>query len=137
MDHVPRPPKTQYAWEGAAHVAFQQFGSGAADLVLEWTDDVIAVMDGAGVERATLMGIGAGGPMTMLAAASHPDRVDALVLVNTTARMLRAPDYPHGLPERVAQKILAVATWLSTSPTPGSSSSPETSTFPTSAASTR
>ena len=153
---MPQPPKTQYAWEGAAHVAFQQFGSGAADVVLvhewmshqevrwelpelawflrrfeafarvltfdkrgcglsdpvtvgalptleEWTDDVIAVMDAAGVERATLMGIGAGGPMTMLAAASHPDRVDALVLVNTTARMLRAPDYPHGFPERVAQ----------------------------------
>ena len=31
MDLVPQPPKTQYAWEGAAHVAFQQFGSGAAD----------------------------------------------------------------------------------------------------------
>ena len=146
-----RPPKTQYAWEGAAHVAFQRFGSGAADLVLvhewmshqevrwelpelagflrrfeafarvlsfdkrgcglsdpvtvgalptleEWTDDVVAVMDAAGIERATLMGIGAGGPMTMLAAATHPDRVEALVLVNTSARLLRAPGYHHGFP---------------------------------------
>jgi pimeloyl-ACP methyl ester carboxylesterase len=160
MDLVRRPPKTQYAWEGAAHVAFQRFGSGAADLVLvhewmshqevrwelpelagflrrfeafarvlsfdkrgcglsdpvtvgalptleEWTDDVVAVMDAAGVERATLMGIGAGGPMTMLAAATHPDRVEALVLVNTSARLLRAPGYHHGFPERVAQAILA------------------------------
>ena len=53
------------------------------------------------------MGIGAGGPMTILAAASHPDRVDGLVLVNTAARHLRAPDYPHGMPEAVAQAILA------------------------------
>ena len=80
---------------------------GALPTLEEWTDDVIAVMDAAGVERATLMGIGAGGPMMMLAAASHPDRVNALVLVNTAARLLRAPDYPHGFPERVAQTILA------------------------------
>ena len=80
---------------------------GALPSLEEWTDDVIAVMNAAGVERATLIGIGAGGPMTMLAAASHPDRVDALVLVNTAARLLRAPDYPQGFPERVAQTILA------------------------------
>jgi class 3 adenylate cyclase len=157
---VQEPPETQYAWDGAAHVAFQQFGSGSADLVLvhewmshqevrweqpdlarflqrlgsfarvlsfdkrggglsdpvtlgamptleEWADDVITVMDAAGVERATLLGIGAGGPMTVLAAASHPERVDGLVLVNTAARYLRAPDYPHGLPEAVAHAILA------------------------------
>jgi len=157
---VQQPPETQYAWDGAAHVAFQRFGSGETDLVLvhewlshqevrweqpelarflrrlglfarvlsfdkrgcglsdpvtlgampsleEWADDVITVMDAAGVERATLMGIGAGGPMTMLAAASHPSRVDALVLVNTAARYLRAADYPHGLPNTVAQSILA------------------------------
>jgi class 3 adenylate cyclase len=42
----------------------------------------------------------------MLAATSHPDRVDALVLVNTAARYLRAPDYPHGLPESLARRLL-------------------------------
>ncbi len=154
-----RPPETQYAWDGAAHVGYQRFGSGDADLLVvhewlshqevrweqpelarflrrlgrfarvlsfdkrgcglsdpvalaalptleEWADDVITVMDAAGVQRATLMGIGAGGPMTMLVAASHPERVDALVLVNTAARYLRAPDYPHGMPERLARKLL-------------------------------
>jgi len=45
--------------------------------------------------------------MTMLVAASHPHRVDTLVLFNTGARYLRAPDYPHGLPQEVAQRVLA------------------------------
>jgi pimeloyl-ACP methyl ester carboxylesterase len=157
---VEQPPETQYGWDGAAHVAFQQFGSGDADLVFvhewlshqevrweqpelagflrelgrfarvlsfdkrgcglsdpvslgalptleEWADDVICVMDAAGVRRATLMAIGAGGPMSMLVAASHPERVAALLLVNSTARYLRAADYPHGLPEAAARTAQA------------------------------
>ncbi len=48
-------------------------------------DDVRAVMDAAGSERATLMGISEGGPMSVLFAATYPERVERLVLVNTFA----------------------------------------------------
>jgi class 3 adenylate cyclase len=56
-------------------------------------------MDAAGCERADLVGISEGGTMAMLMAASHPDRVNALVLYGTFSRLLRAPDYPLGVTE--------------------------------------
>ncbi len=62
-----------------------------------WMDDVGAVLDATGCERAAFIGTGAGGPMTMLFAASHPDRTSKLVCVNTAARFVAAPDYPCGL----------------------------------------
>jgi class 3 adenylate cyclase len=96
-------------------LTFDKRGCGLSDPVAleamptleEWGDDVITVLNAAGVSRTALVGIGAGGPMCMLVAACHPERVDALVLVNTTARYLRAADYPHGLPQPLAQRVLA------------------------------
>jgi class 3 adenylate cyclase len=68
----------------------------------EGAADLRAVLDAVGSERATLLGISEGGPMSMLFAASHPDRTEALVPLNTYARLTRAPDYPAGLlPERM------------------------------------
>ena len=64
-------------------------------------DDVLAVMDAAGTERAALMGSLEGGPLAMLFAATHPDRVAALVLYATFARARWAPDYDWA-PERRA-----------------------------------
>lgn len=48
-------------------------------------DDVRAVLDAAGSSRATLFGISEGGPMTLLFAATHPDRVERLILANSYA----------------------------------------------------
>jgi DNA-binding SARP family transcriptional activator/pimeloyl-ACP methyl ester carboxylesterase len=58
-------------------------------------DDVRAVMDAAGSERATLFGSSEGGPMSMLFAATHPSRTAALILYGTYAKR-RDPDddYP-------------------------------------------
>ena len=56
--------------------------------------DVLAVMDAAGSERAVLFGYSEGGPMAALFAATHPDRVEALVLYGSYARRLRSADYP-------------------------------------------
>jgi class 3 adenylate cyclase len=61
-------------------------------------DDVRAVMDAAGSERAALFGISEGGPMSVLFAAAHPDRVSALVLYGAMARTTEAPDYPWASP---------------------------------------
>jgi class 3 adenylate cyclase len=62
-----------------------------------WMDDVTAVLDAAESNAAALVGTGAGGPMTMLYAASHPARTTALVCCNTAARFVAAPDYPIGV----------------------------------------
>lgn len=75
--------------------------------VTEWMEDVNAVMDAVGVETATLMGVGAGGPMCLSVAAAYPQRVDRLVLVNSYARLLRAPDYPAGYPGHLRDRVLA------------------------------
>ena len=67
-------------------------------------DDVRAVMDAVGLERAVLMGVSEGGQMNMLFAATYPERVTALVLYATSARMTRTADYPYGpLPEVIDQ----------------------------------
>jgi class 3 adenylate cyclase len=69
-------------------------------------DDVRAVMDAAGSERAALFGVSEGGPMSILFSATYPDRVWALVLYATFARGLWAPDYPWGDTEEQWRKDL-------------------------------
>ena len=57
-------------------------------------DDVRAVMDAVGSERAVVFGVSEGGPMSMLFAATYPDRTVALVLYGTVADFTaRGPDY--------------------------------------------
>ena len=57
-------------------------------------DDLRAVMDAAGIDRAALFGVSEGGPMCQLFAATHPDRATALALYGTYARATQADDYP-------------------------------------------
>jgi class 3 adenylate cyclase/pimeloyl-ACP methyl ester carboxylesterase len=62
-------------------------------------DDIRAVMDDVGSERAVLVGAGSpGGQVAAVFAATYPERVVALVLQNTWPRMIEAPDYPIGDP---------------------------------------
>jgi len=87
-------------------ILFDKRGTGLSDPVPlttlptleEWMDDVRAVMDAVGSERAAIMAFFEGGPMAMLFAATYPDRTSALVLVNTYARLARAEGYPWGVP---------------------------------------
>lgn len=60
-------------------------------------DDLKAVMDAAGVERASLVAHSDGGPLAMLYAATYPDRVEKLVLINTYAKRINSPDYSGAL----------------------------------------
>jgi alpha/beta hydrolase fold/Adenylate and Guanylate cyclase catalytic domain len=59
-------------------------------------DDLRAVMDAAGSERAVLMGSSEGGPMCMLFAATYPERTAGLVLYGTYATNTKTPDNPWG-----------------------------------------
>ncbi|MDT5164983.1 MAG: hypothetical protein QOC88_1877, partial [Mycobacterium sp.] len=67
-------------------VTFDKRGTGLSDPVMhaptleESVDDLGAVMDASGCERADLVGVSEGGTMAMLMTAGHPDRVNALVL---------------------------------------------------------
>lgn len=96
---------------------FDQPGTGASDPVPlaslptmeQWMDDVRVVMDAEGVARATLIAEDTGGPVALLFSATHPERVERLVLVNSYARMERAPDYPWGFPSAI--RVQAVERW--------------------------
>jgi pimeloyl-ACP methyl ester carboxylesterase len=77
-------------------------GTGLSDPVAgpatleERVDDLRAVMDAAGSERAAVLGVSEGGSMAVLFAAQHPDRTRALVLYATTPRFTSAPGFPFG-----------------------------------------
>jgi pimeloyl-ACP methyl ester carboxylesterase len=58
-------------------------------------------MDAVGSERAALFGYSEGGPMSILFAATHPQRTTALTLFGSYARLAWAPDYPHGRSKEV------------------------------------
>src|SRR5215211_5710763 len=60
-------------------------------------DDIRAVLDAVGAERAVLVGAGGGGQPCAMFAATYPERTRALVLVNTPARAVKTEDYPYGL----------------------------------------
>jgi class 3 adenylate cyclase len=71
-----------------------------------WMDDLGVVMDAAESEQAVLIASGEVGLVAILFAATHPDRVSALVLINSFARFLQGPDQPWGMPLDVAERYL-------------------------------
>jgi pimeloyl-ACP methyl ester carboxylesterase/class 3 adenylate cyclase len=114
----------EYAWEGPAGdffrelasfsrlILFDKRGTGLSDRAagipdLETRmDDIRAVMDAAGSKRAAIMGFSEGGPMTLLFAASYPERTAAAVLYGCRASYVAADDYPWGFtPEQRAEIV--------------------------------
>jgi class 3 adenylate cyclase len=69
-------------------------------------DDLRAVLDAVGSERAALLGAWEGGQMCAVFAATYPERTSALVLYDTPGRYLAAPDYPLGVSEENAAEVL-------------------------------
>ena len=63
----------------------------------ERMDDVRAVMDAAGSERAAIFGSSEGGPMALLFAATYPERVSSLVLYGSYAKAINGVDYDSGV----------------------------------------
>ena len=87
-------------------------GTGLSDRVAELPtieermDDVRAVLDGVGSERAALVGLSEGGPLCALFAATYPERTSALVMIGSYARRLWALDYPWGTTIEESQSFL-------------------------------
>ena len=83
-------------------ILFDKRGTGLSDRVPinalptleERMDDVRAVMDVVGSERAVLFGVSEGGPMCALFAATYPERTAAVMMFGTYARRIKDDDYP-------------------------------------------
>ena len=92
-------------------VRFDKRGTGLSDrptgvqTLEERMEDAHAVLDAAGVERAHVLGWSEGGPLAMLLAATHPERVLSLMLYGTQACFRREPDYPWGATEEKREEF--------------------------------
>jgi class 3 adenylate cyclase/pimeloyl-ACP methyl ester carboxylesterase len=118
----------ELAWESPAHarflnrlasisrlIVFDKRGTGMSDRLVGGEtlearmDDIRMVMDAAGSERAVLFGLGDGGMLCVLFAATYPDRTSGLVLMHSAPRFVRAPELPwlplRGDMEKRAEEI--------------------------------
>jgi pimeloyl-ACP methyl ester carboxylesterase len=68
-----------------------------------YAQELAAVLDEVGTERAALLAELDAGPTAIIFAATQPQRVRALVLSHATARFVAADDYPIGLPRSLRQ----------------------------------
>lgn len=117
----------EYAWEDpdfarfldrlasfSRLILFDKRGTGLSDRVPvnklptleERMDDVRAVMDAAGSERAALFGMSEGGSMSILFATTYPERVRALVLYGSYAKRVSDADYPWAPPIEAHRKSI-------------------------------
>jgi class 3 adenylate cyclase len=98
-------------------VVWDKRGTGLSDPVTrippldERMDDLHAVLDAVEADRPALLGVSEGGPMSVLFAATFPERVRSMVLYGTAARFVsEPPDFPWGVPpgrmEAGAENIL-------------------------------
>jgi class 3 adenylate cyclase len=93
-------------------ILFDKRGTGMSDrgsqiFTLEQRmHDVRAILDAVGSERAALFGVSEGGPMSLLYAATYPERTSALILYGSYAKRSWAPDYPLGWNDEQWQRFL-------------------------------
>ncbi len=98
-------------------VHFDKRGTGASDRTVPvpsldtHVDDLRAVMDAAGVDRAFLWGASEGGPMAMLFAVTYPDRVEGLILDGTAAVLVPPSESPAAREQRLARRELWLDRW--------------------------
>jgi class 3 adenylate cyclase len=93
-------------------ILFDKRGTGMSDrgsqlFTLEQRmHDVQAILDDVGSEQAALFGVSEGGPMSLLYAATYPERTSALVLYASYAKRSWSPDYPYGWSDEQWQRVL-------------------------------
>jgi pimeloyl-ACP methyl ester carboxylesterase/class 3 adenylate cyclase len=97
-------------------VSFDQRGTGVSDPIPrdgipsleQWLDDISSVMDEVRSERTVLVGMGGGGSLSMLFAATYPERTAGLVLINSFPRLSQTFDYESGRAQAVEDELLHV-----------------------------
>jgi pimeloyl-ACP methyl ester carboxylesterase len=88
--------------EFARVIQLDKRGTGCSDRVRDLptletrVEDLKAVLDAAGSDRAVLFGVDAGGSTSILFAATYPERTAALILFGTSARYVRSDRHPFG-----------------------------------------
>jgi class 3 adenylate cyclase len=95
-------------------IRFDKRGTGLSDRPLkmatleERTDDIRAVMDDIGLERANVFGVSEGGSMACLFAATYPQRVNSLLVWGAQARWIASPDHPWGQTQEEHDRMIAM-----------------------------
>lgn len=100
-------------------VVMDRRGCGLSDRTVELlaveqqVDDVLAVLDDAGIETAIGFGSQDGAATLSFLAASHPDRLESLIIYGARARFVSAPDYPWGNDRETLARYITtvVANW--------------------------
>ena len=93
-------------------ILFDKRGTGLSDPIADVptmaqrVDDIRAVMDTAGSERAAILGVSEGGTLGMSFAHTHPERAQSLILYGSWARRMAGPDYPWGPGEDELENLL-------------------------------
>ncbi len=93
-------------------IIFDKRGTGLSDRVTdaatleERMDDMRAVLDKIGSERAALLGYSEGGSMCALFAATYPERTAALIMVGSFARRTFRDDYPFAPTDQEMRKAI-------------------------------
>ena len=93
-------------------IMFDKRGQGLSDrpplppTLEQSAGDARLVLDAVGSEKAAVYGISEGGPMSILLAATGPERVTALALYGTWPRLVQGPDYPEGVPAAQFERFI-------------------------------
>jgi len=110
MDHEMFTPQVAELAEVYRVVTWDERGFGATEADGEpfsyWDSarDLFGLLDVLGIERAVLAGMSQGGYLSLRAALLHPDRVRALVLIDTQA--------PPETPEKITEYQVMIDTWV-------------------------
>ena len=119
MDDEPRLARSMARLGALARlVRFDRRGIGLSDPVApsdpptleQWVGDAVAVLDAAGSSEAVVLASAEASPVALLLAATHPQRVGALVLVNAFARARVDVDYPQGIPPEILDQLMLDST---------------------------
>ena len=119
---------------GRRVIALDRRGLGLSDPVSpaapptieQWVQDTVAVLDASGAAPVHVLANGDTALVALLLAATHPNRVATLTLVNGYARLTSCPDYPHGDPPSIddvlreirtpnARPVVDVLSWIAPS----------------------
>jgi class 3 adenylate cyclase/pimeloyl-ACP methyl ester carboxylesterase len=99
-------------------ILFDRRGMGASDGVPAgdfptwetWAEDTGAVLDAVGSERAAVLAAVDAGALSVLYAAMHPERVIALILLNSSARYTWSEGYPEGVSPETMETLVQMLT---------------------------